>query len=76
MDTFAHGDTIPIIFYVVYDIDSDFSETCEIYYRFMRVLHQIENNIHGFIHDMAATQEADFVEYFDVIRERVCRYIF
>ena len=43
----------------------------------MKVLHQIGKNIHGFIHDnMAATHEADFVEYFDVIWERVCRDIF
>ena len=42
----------------------------------MKVLHQIGKNIHGFIHDMAATHEADFVESFDVIWERVCRDIF
>ena len=40
------------------------------------VLHQIGINIHGFIHDMAATHNADFVEYFNVIWERVCRDIF
>ena len=42
----------------------------------MKVLHQIGRNIHGFIHDMAATHNADFVESFDVIWERVCRDIF
>ena len=38
----------------------------------MKVLHQIGKNIH----DMAATHDADFVESFDVIWERVCRDIF
>ena len=42
----------------------------------MKVLHQIGRKIHGFIHDMAATHDADFVESFDVIWERVCRDIF
>ena len=42
----------------------------------MRVLHQIGKKIHGLIHDMAATHEADFVESFDALWERVCRDIF
>ena len=43
---------------------------------FIKVLHQIGNNIHGLIHDMAATHEAYFVESFDVLWERVCSDIF
>ena len=42
----------------------------------MKVLHQIGKKIHGCIHDMAATHDADCVESFDVIWERVCRDIF
>ena len=42
----------------------------------MNVIHKIGRNIHGFIHDMAATHEVDFVESFDVIWKRVCRDIF
>ena len=42
----------------------------------MKVLHKISRYIHGFIHDMAATHNADFVEPFDVIWEKVCRDIF
>ena len=42
----------------------------------MNVSHQIGKNIHGFIHDMAATHEVDFVESFDIIWERVYGYIF
>ena len=42
----------------------------------MKVIHKIRRYIHGFIHDMAATQNADFVESFDVIWERVCKDIF
>ena len=42
----------------------------------MKVLHQFGKKIHGFIHDMTATHEADFVEYFDVIWESICRDIF
>ena len=42
----------------------------------MKVLNQIGKNIHGLIHDMTATHEADFVESFDVIWERVSRDIF
>ena len=75
MDLFAHGDTIPMIFYVVYDMYSDISYPHELCYRVMKVLHQIGRKIHGFIHDMAATHNADFVESFDVILERVCRDI-
>ena len=33
-------------------------------------------NIHGFIHDMEATHNEYFVEYFDVIWESVCIDIF
>ena len=76
MDPFAHGDTIRLIFYFVFDIYSDISEPHEIFYRFMKVLHQIGKKIHGLIHDMEATQEADFVESFDAIWEGVCKYIF
>ena len=65
-----------MIFSVIYEIFYDISYPHELHYRFMKVLHQIGKNIHGFIHDMAATHEVDFVEYFDVIRERVCRDIF
>ena len=42
----------------------------------MKVLHQNGRNIDGFIHDMTATHNADFVESFDVIWEIVCRDIF
>ena len=38
----------------------------------MKVLHQIGKKIHGLIHDIATTQETDFVESFDVIWEGVC----
>ena len=73
---FAHGDTTPLIFYALYEIYSDISETHGIFYRFMNVLHQIGKKIHGFSHDMEATHEEDFVESFDVIWENVCRDIF
>ena len=53
-----------------------FSEPHEIFYRVIKVIHQIEKKIHGFIHDMEDTHEADFVESFDAIWERVCRDIF
>ena len=53
-----------------------FSNPHDIFYRVMKVLHQIGKKIHGFIHDMEATHEADFVESFDVIWKRVCRDIF
>ena len=76
MDPFAHGDTIPLIFYVVYDIYSDISETHELCYRVMKVLHQIGNKIHGLIHDMEARQEVGFVESFDALWEAICRDIF
>ena len=76
MDTFAHGDTIPLIFYSVYDIYSDISEPHDICFRVLKVLHQIGRKIHGFIHDTTTTHNADFVESFDVIWERVCRDIF
>ena len=76
MEPFAHGDTIPLIFFVVYDFYSDISEPHEICYIFMKVLHQIGKKIHGFIHDMAATHDTYFVESFDFIWERVCRDIF
>ena len=76
MDPFTHGDTINLIFYVVYEIYSEISEPHEIFYIVMKVLHRIGKNIHGFIHDMEAIHEADFVESFDVIWERVCRDIF
>ena len=76
MNPFSHGDTIPLIFYVVYDIYYDILEPHELFYRVMKVLHQIGKNIHGLIHDMEATHEADFVESFDAIWERVCKDIF
>ena len=75
MDPFAHGDTIPLIFSTVYDIYSDISETHEIYYRFMKAIHQIGKKIHGLIHDMESTQEVDFVGSFDALWEGVCRDI-
>ena len=56
MDPFAHGDTITMIFYTLYDIYSDISEPHEICYRVVKVLRKIGRNIHGFIHDMATTQ--------------------
>ena len=71
MDPFAHGDTIPLIFSAVYDIYSDISEPHDIFYIFMKVLHQIWNKIHDSTHDMITIHEEDFVEYFDVIWERV-----
>ena len=76
MDPFAHGDTIPMIFSALYELYSNISVTHEICYRFMKVLYQIGKNIHDLIHDMEATHEADFVEYFDALWERVCRDIF
>ena len=76
MDPFAHGDTINMIFYIVYDIYYGISEARELCYIFMNFLHQFGKKIHGFIHDMTTTHEANFVESFDVIWERVCRYIF
>ena len=42
----------------------------------MKVLDQIGKKIHGLIHDMEATHEADFVESFDALWERVCKDIF
>ena len=39
------------------------------------MLHQI-GKIHGLIHDMTTTHEVGFVESFDVLWERVCKYIF
>ena len=41
----------------------------------MRVLHQIGKKIHGLIHDMEATNEADFAESFDALLEGVCKEI-
>ena len=76
MDPLAHGDTINLKFYILYDLYSDILEPHEIFYIFMKVLHHIWKNIHGFIHDMEATHEEDFVEPFDVIWERACRDIF
>ena len=76
MDTFTHGDTIPLIFSIVYVIYYDISEPHELFYIFVKLIHQIGRKIHGFIHDMAATHNADFVESFDVIWERVCGDIF
>ena len=76
MDPFAQGDTIPLIFSIVYDIYSYISEPHDIFYRVMKVFHQIGKTIHGLIHDMTTTHEGYFVESFDVIWERVCRDIF
>ena len=76
MDPFTHGDTIPLIFSAVYDINSNISEPYELCYIVVKVLHQIGRNIHGFIHDTTTTHNAYFVESFDVIWERVCRDIF
>ena len=61
MDPFAHGDTIPLMFSAMYDIYSNISEPHEIFYRVVKVLHQIGINIHGFIHDMTTTHNADFI---------------
>ena len=41
MDPFAQGDTIPMIFYAVYDIYSNISEPHETFYICMKVLHQL-----------------------------------
>ena len=76
MDPFTHGDTIPLIFYTMHEIYSDISEPRELFYRVVKVLHQIGRNIHGFIHDMETTHNAYFVESFDVSWERVCIDIF
>ena len=76
MDPFAHRDTIPLIFSAVYDIYSNISEPHELFYRVVKVLHQIGRKIHGFIRDTTTTHNAYFVESFDVIWERVCRDIF
>ena len=76
MDPFAHGDNIPLIFSVVYELYYDISKPHVLCCIFMKVLHQIGKKIHGFIHDMEATHEANFVESFDVIWERVCRDIY
>ena len=65
-----------MIFYTVYEIYLDVSEPHEFFYIVMKVIHQIGKNIHDFIHDMETTHEVDFVEFFDVIWERVCRDIF
>ena len=70
MDPFTHGDTITLVFYDVYEIYSDISQTRDICYNFMKVLRQIGKNIHGLIHDMAATHEGDFLESIDSLWER------
>ena len=59
-----------VVFYDVYEIYSNISYTHDICYNFMMVLHKIGKNIHGLIHDMAATHEADFLESFDSLWER------
>ena len=76
MGLFSHEDTIPMIFYALYDLYYDISEPHEFFYKFMKVLHQIGKKIHGLIQDMATTHEADFVESFDALWEGVCRDIF
>ena len=76
MDPFSPGGTIPLIFSAVYDIYSDISEPNNLFYIFMKFLHQIGKKIHGFIHDMEATHETYFVESFNVIWKIVCRDIF
>ena len=75
MDPFTHGDTIPLIFSVVFDLYYGISEPCDIFYRLMKVIHQIGKKIHGLIHDMAATHGACFVDSFDVLSEIICRDI-
>ena len=72
MDPFAHGDTISMIFSDIYNIYYDISESHDIFYRVMNFLYHIRKKIH----DMAATHDAEFVESFDVIWERVCRDVF
>ena len=76
MDPFAHGDTIPLIFSSMYDIYSDISEPHELCYKFMKVLRQIGKKIHGLIHDMTTTHEADFVESFDYLGKSMQIYLF
>ena len=76
MDPFSHGETLNMIFSSLHDIYFDISEPNDIFYRFMKVFHQIGKKIHGLIHDMTTTHEEDFVESFDVIRGRVYRDIF
>ena len=67
MDPFVHGVTIPLIFYDLHEFYSDILYPHEPCYIFINVLHQIGKKIHGLIHDMVATQEADFVESFDAL---------
>ena len=76
MDPFSHGDTIPLTFYAVYEFYYDISYPPDIFYRVMKVLHQIGKNIHGLIHNMEATDEVGFVESFDALWEGVFRYSF
>ena len=76
MDPFGHGDTVPLIFSYVYDIYSYISDAHEIFYRVMKVIHQIWEKIRSFIHDMATTLEAYVVESFNVHWEIVRRDIF
>ena len=52
MDPFAHGDTIPLIFSIVYDIYYDVSKPHELFHRVTKVRRQIGKNIHDFIHDI------------------------
>ena len=61
MYPFAHGDTIPQIFYALYEFYYDISEPIEVFYRVMNVFHQFGKKIHVLIHDMETTQEVDFV---------------
>ena len=52
MDPFAHGDTITLIFFDIYEIYFDISDPHELCYRVMKVLHEIGKKIHGLIHAM------------------------
>ena len=48
----------------------------ELCYRFMKVFHRFRKNIHGLIHYMKDTQEANYVDSFYALSEGLCRDIF
>ena len=52
MHPFVHGDTIPLIFYSLYEFYFDISYPRDPFYIFMKVLQQIGKNVHALIHDM------------------------
>ena len=55
MDPFSHGDTIILMFSAVYNIYYDISGPRDLFYRVMKVLHQIGKTFHGFVHDTATS---------------------